>query len=130
VKPRYLLDTSTFLWWLADKPRLSKTALSLMVDGANEIVLSAASVWEIAIKIKLGKLALRGDLQKIIEAQVRTNGVQILAITAAHASLTLALPMIHRDPFDRLLIAQARAERLALLSSDEEIARYPVDVVW
>jgi PIN domain nuclease of toxin-antitoxin system len=127
----YLLDTSAFIWWLSDHQRLSVEARRVILDGANPIWLSVASIWEMAIKVSLGKLRVPGNLDDLVETQTRTNGLQILDIRARHASATMGLPPIHNDPFDRMLIAQAQSEDLILLTPDENIARYPgVKVLW
>lgn len=125
-----LLDTSTFIWWLTDQSKLSARALGVLLDSSNSLVLSAASAWEMAIKIKLGKLTMTGDLGDVIESQTRVNGLQLLPIAVTHTLGTLSLPMHHRDPFDRLLVAQARAENMALVTSDARIAKYGVELVW
>ncbi|MEO6062188.1 MAG: type II toxin-antitoxin system VapC family toxin [Thermoflexales bacterium] len=127
----YLLDTSAFIWWLSDHRRLSAEARRLILDGANPVWLSAASIWEMAIKASLGKLRVPGNLDDLVETQTRVNGLQVLDVRARHASATMSLPPIHNDPFDRMLIAQAQSEDLVLVTPDEHIARYPgVRVVW
>ncbi|HQV29540.1 MAG TPA: type II toxin-antitoxin system VapC family toxin [Thermoflexales bacterium] len=127
----YLLDTSAFIWWLSDHRRLSVDARRLILDGANPVWLSAASIWEMAIKVSLGKLRVPGNLDDLVETQTRANGLQVLDIRARHASATMSLPPIHNDPFDRMLIAQAQSENLVLLTPDSLIAQYPgVRVVW
>lgn len=124
---RLLLDTHLVLWWMAgEASRISKKALAALGSEGHEPVVSAVSVWEAAIKRGLGKLEAPGDLL----AQLEGAGVELLPITAGHADLVAALPMHHRDPFDRLLVAQARIEGLALVSDDEQLRRYGVEVVW
>jgi PIN domain nuclease of toxin-antitoxin system len=125
-----LLDTSTFLWWLTDQSALTPRALQTMLDSRNSLTLSAASVWEMAIKVKLRKLRVAGDLADILETQARVNGLYLLPIAVTHALGTLNLPMHHRDPFDRMLVAQAQAESLTLITSDARIAKYDVEVLW
>lgn len=120
-----LIDTHVLLWWLADDPRLSGKARGLIADPANAIAVSAATAWELAIKQALGKLVFDGDLEVVVGEQ----GFQMLPITFAHAAGVRQLPEIHRDPFDRMLVAQARAENRALLSADPNIASYPVNVI-
>ena len=117
-----LIDTHVLLWWLADDEFLSETTRDLIADPSNEITISAASGWEIVIKRALGKLAFDGDLEKEIAGQ----GFKPLPVTFAHAAEISALPNIHRDPFDRMLVAQARIENLCLLTADQNILRYPV----
>ena len=120
-----LLDTPVLPWWLTDDSRLSKKARALMADPANELTVSAATAWEIAIKRVLGKLTMDGNL----EGAVREQGFAILPVTFSHAAETLALPAIHRDPFDRMLVAQARVESLRLLTVDPHILQYPANVI-
>jgi PIN domain nuclease of toxin-antitoxin system len=108
---RILLDTHVLVWWLADDPNLSAKARSQIADPANEILVSAASAWEIVIKQALGKLRFEGNLEK----ETAEQGFTMLPITLAHAAEIASLPPIHRDPFDRMLVAQARVENLQLL---------------
>lgn len=117
-----LLDTHTLLWWLDDPRLLSKAARKAIADGSNSVYVSAAVVWEIAIKQALGKLEVPDDLESAIEA----NGFRSLPITIPHALAVRALPQHHRDPFDRLLIAQASHEGFKLVSRDSYVARYGV----
>lgn len=127
---RALLDTHTFLWWITDDPRLSARAREVIGDGENKIFLSAASGWEMAIKAKLGKLRLPGDPVSFIAEQIAVNGFDSLPVQMSHALFVYALPSYHRDPFDRLLVAQAKLENLCLLTADPQMARYPVEIVW
>lgn len=127
---RALLDTHTFLWWITDDPRLSARAREVIGDGENKIFLSAASGWEMAIKAKLGKLCLPGDPVSFIAEQIAVNGFDSLPVQMSHALFVYALPSYHRDPFDRLLVAQAKLENLCLLTADPQMARYPVEIVW
>ncbi|MEM7253429.1 MAG: type II toxin-antitoxin system VapC family toxin [Pseudomonadota bacterium] len=120
-----LLDTHMLLWWLTDDSRLSKTARSLVADPANMFTVSTATAWEIAIKQALGKITIDGSL----EQAVREQGFTMLPVTFPHAAETLTLPSIHRDPFDRMLVAQARVESLRLLTVDSHILQYPVNVI-
>lgn len=120
-----LLDTHMLLWWLADDSRLSKKARALIADPANAVTVSAATAWEIAIKQVLGKMTMDG----ILEQAVREQGFAMLSVTFPHAAETLTLPAIHRDPFDRMLVAQARVESLPLLTVDPHILRYPANVI-
>ncbi len=119
-----LLDTHMLLWWLADDRRLSEKARARITDPANTITVSAASAWEIVIKQALGKLKMDGDL----EQEVLDQGFDMLPVTFAHTAEVLTLPPIHRDPFDRMLVAQARVENLQLLTTDPQIVRYPANV--
>ena len=123
---KLLLDTHAFLWWLSDDGKLSATARDAIRDPHAIVHVSAASIWEIAIKIKLGRLAVRdGDLAAEIEA----NGFTELAITARHAQSAGALPRHHDDPFDRMLIVQAQLEDLVLITHDRRFRRYGVQLL-
>jgi len=126
---RLLLDTHTFIWWDSDPGRLSGLALSALRDPANAVWLSVGSVWEMVIKAQLGKLALRLPLADIV-AQQQANGLQILPIALAHVLAIEGLPPVHKDPFDRLLIAQAIVEGAELVSADPVFAQYPVRLLW
>jgi len=125
-----LLDTHTFLWWIANDPQLSLRARQIMVDSATELFLSVASGWEIAIKSHLGKLRLPPDLQGFVAEQVRVNGIQVLPIEMMHVLHVHTLPDHHRDPFDRLLVAQSQLEKMPILTGDAQIGRYAVTVIW
>lgn len=126
---RLLLDTHAFLWWLDDDPRLAKLARSAISAPANHIFVSAASIWEIAIKLSVGKLRMRGEHADRLAELVAACGFAELTVTAKHAATVRDLPRHHSDPFDRLLVAQACAEQLALLSADPEIGRYAVEII-
>ena len=125
-----LLDTHTFLWWIADRPQLSPRAREIIADGGNEIFVSAASGWEIAIKAKLGKLDLPDDLEHFIVEQLETNAFTSLPIRLEHALHVYTLPQHHRDPFDRILVAQCQLENLPILSADPQITHDAVQVIW
>lgn len=125
-----LLDSHAFLWWHLDQSRLSPRALNAIVDPNNTLTLSVASVWELAIKIKLGKLQVVGSLSAAIEAQTRVNKVQLLPVSVVHVLKTQDLPLHHNDPFDRLLIAQAQAEQMTVISADAIFTRYDLKLVW
>jgi PIN domain nuclease of toxin-antitoxin system len=127
---RALLDTPAFLWWITDSPQLSSRVREIIADGRNELFFSAASGWEIAIKARLGRLEVPGDLERSLTEQLSQNAIQVLPIYLSHALRTYALPDHHRDPFDRLLVSQAILERLTVLSADVQISRYPVEVIW
>jgi PIN domain nuclease of toxin-antitoxin system len=127
---RLLLDTSTFLWWLTDDQRLSATARNLISDGQNELFFSAASGWEIAIKAQIGKLKLPTNLEQFIGNQLLHHAITSLPIALSHALHVYTLPVLHRDPFDRLLIAQSRLEALPILTADTQVQQYPVEVIW
>jgi PIN domain nuclease of toxin-antitoxin system len=125
-----LLDTVSFVWGIEDSPRLSPRARELLRSRTNRLVFSAVSAWELAIKAQLGRFQLPEDLGAFLAEQVAAWGLEILAVEMRHAVGVRDLPLHHRDPFDRLLVAQAQAERLTLLSPDPAIARYDVAVVW
>ena len=127
---KVLLDTHTFLWWITDDPQLSKTARQVMEGPDNELFLSAASGWEIAIKARLGKLKLPDDLQGFVSEQLRINAIRVLPIQMAHALRVYTLPGHHRDPFDRLLVAQSQLEQLPILTDDPQMAQYSITVIW
>jgi PIN domain nuclease of toxin-antitoxin system len=120
-----LLDTHILLWWLADDPALPVAAREAIASPDNEVMVSAAAVWEIAIKKALGKLEAPDDLLKVLT----TNDFQTLTITASHALLAGGLPPHHPDPFDRMMIAQASAENLRLVSVDERFPQYEVELL-
>lgn len=127
---RVLLDTRAFLWWIADDPRLSRRAREVFADGRNELLFSAASGWEIAIKAGLGKVRVQGDLDRFLTEQLSRNAVRVLPVYLSHALCVYSLPDHHRDPFDRLLVAQALVEGLPVVSVDPNISRYPIETVW
>ena len=126
----YLLDTHVFLWWVMQSPRLSPKAFALCQDEKNSLKLSITSVWEIQIKEQLGKLRLPARLAEIVETQRDRNRIELLSIELEHVLRLADLPTYHKDPFDRLLIAQAQVEGLVLISGDARLADYPVEVVW
>jgi PIN domain nuclease of toxin-antitoxin system len=127
---RYLLDTCTFLWMLAKDELLGPEARRIVSDPQRCLFLSAASAWEIALKARLGKLDLGEPPASYVLARMDSHGVDPLAITHAHALATGELPPHHRDPFDRLLVAQAQQAGLVLVSPDPAFAPYAVRVVW
>jgi PIN domain nuclease of toxin-antitoxin system len=127
---RLLLDTHTFLWWDSAPHRLSATVLALCRDPSVVLYLSLVSLWEIQIKSGLGKLPLTLPLAEIVRDQQARHGLQLLPITPAHIYALGALPPHHKDPFDRLLIAQALTEGLSLASVDGAFASYPIAVIW
>ena len=127
---RYLLDTYTFLWWNIDDAQLSSLAKEIIANGDNEIFLSAATAWEIAIKAARGRLELPEDPTRYVSNRLSLHGFQALPIQIHHAVQVYKLPMHHADPFDRLLIAQSQLESMPLISIDSEIRKYEVDVVW
>ena len=127
---RALLDTHAFLWWDLDDPHLSALAADLIGDGQSEILVSAASLWEIALKVGHGRLKLPGPIERYVPARLATYRFGTLPVSAEHALRVARLPEIHRDPFDRLLVAQAQVEGLPIVTADPAIGRYDVDVLW
>ncbi len=127
---RVLLDTHTLLWWIAEDARLSHKACDVMADGRNVLLVSAASGWEIAIKVGLGRIELPRPIAAFLSEQLRQNQMDVLPVQMSHALRVQELPPLHRDPFDRMLVAQAQLERLPILTADPSIARYDVEVVW
>jgi len=125
-----LLDTHTFLWWITDSPKLSSRVGEIISDGENELFLSAASGWEIAIKVQLGRLKVPEDLERFILEQLRINNIKGLPIEMSHALHMRSLPDYHRDPFDRMLVVQAQVENLPILTADPLISKYQVEVIW
>jgi PIN domain nuclease of toxin-antitoxin system len=122
----WLADTQALLWWLSDDPRLSRPARDLIAAGEVQVYFSAASVWEAEIKAASGKLTLSGDLLEALAA----DGFLELAITARHAREAARLALLHRDPFDRMIAAQALTEGLTVITIDPAIAAYGVPVLW
>jgi PIN domain nuclease of toxin-antitoxin system len=127
---RLLLDTHALLWWLTDHARLSTRASAAIRDGDNEVRMSAVSSWELALKISAGKLPGVPDLRSKIEQAIAKDRIVPLDITTAHGFAVEGLPWHHKDPFDRLLVAQARCERCLLVSNDRMLRAYPVELLW
>jgi PIN domain nuclease of toxin-antitoxin system len=127
---RLLLDTHSLLWFILADPQLSATALGLITDPLNHKHVSPASYWEIAIKIRLGKYALPVPFETFMSDQIAKNHFTILPITVAHAAVLTTLPLHHRDPFDRLLIAQTMVEAMSIVSIDSILDAYPVTRLW
>ena len=127
---RYLLDTHAFLWAILDDPRLSNSARALMLNADNELLVSPASYWEIAIKISLGKYTLNDDFEAFMERQTVYSEFTPLPISMQHAAVVAGLLFHHRDPFDRLLIAQAIYEKVPIVSADQALDAYSVARIW
>ena len=127
---KVLLDTHAFLWLMSDDPNLSITAKKIFLDSDNDILLSAVSGFEIAVKHGLGKLKLSEPPVTFMRKRIDNNNLIELPITMAHATHLQNLPQHHRDPFDRLLIAQAMVEGIALLTADKQLSAYPVECIW
>jgi PIN domain nuclease of toxin-antitoxin system len=127
---KYLLDTHAFLWFVSEDNRLSSKAQSLIKNSRNEIYFSAVSAWEMSIKIRLGRLSIEEELEPFIIKQLSENNFSTLSITIFHSIYTSKLPEIHKDPFDRMIIAQSKVENMSLISKDKNIKKYKVPVVW
>lgn len=126
----YLLDTHTFLWFINDDTSLSSTAKTLIEDPQNLIYLSVASIWEMAIKTSLGKLSIPSPFTSFIDNQLRENTIILLNIKTTHTGIVATLPFHHRDPFDRLIIAQSKAENFPIIGRDEIFDNYGVERHW
>lgn len=127
---RAILDTHVFLWWVLDVPRLSVEARSILQDGANELLFSTASAYELTIKAQSGRLSLPEPPDSYVPNRLAANAFESLSIELAHALRAGSLPTIHRDPFDRMLVAQAQIEGLPILTADPAIGRYDVETIW
>jgi len=127
---RLLLDTHAFLWWVADAPELSRKARTAIADSDNECLVSMASCWEMAIKTSLGKLTLGTSLDRFVPEQLAANGFVPLEIGFRHVARVARLAFHHRDPFDRLLAAQALEERFVVVSADATFRRYGTRTIW
>jgi PIN domain nuclease of toxin-antitoxin system len=127
---KLLLDTHTFLWLDSNPEQLSQTALEACEDPTNQLYLSVVSAWEIQIKRQINRLRLVVRLDQMIQGQQAANDLRILPVELQHIYILDELPLHHNDPFDRLLIAQAKAEQAWLVSGDNRFQSYPVDVIW
>lgn len=126
---KLLLDTHIFIWWADEPERLSPSTLSALEDEANELLLSVASVWEMQIKIQLGKLKLSLPLTELVKTQQATNDLTVWPVELTHVLALDALPFHHKDPFDRLLIAQSIEEELTIVTSDSRFSSYSVKLL-
>ena len=122
---RLLLDTHAFLWWVEDSPRLPKRFRAAIAEPTNDVFVSAVTVWEIAIKRRSGRIVFSGRIAE----EIRRQGFQPLSIALGHAEAVEDLPVFHRDPFDRMLVAQAMAEQMILLTVDAPILKYAPNVL-
>jgi PIN domain nuclease of toxin-antitoxin system len=127
---RAILDTHVFLWWVLDVPRLSADARSILQDGTNELLFSTASAYELTIKAQSGRLTLPEPADSYVPSRLAANAFESLSIELTHALRAGSLPTIHRDPFDRMLVAQAQIEGLPILTADPAISRYDVETIW
>jgi len=128
---KVLLDTQVLLFWQGAPERLSRRAHELIADGEQKLLWSVASSWELAIKVALGKLRLPEPIAVFITSRLATNGIELLPIGLEHVHHVAELPSVHRDPFDRLLIAQAKVEDLPILTADARVfRRYGIEAIW
>lgn len=127
---KLLLDTHSFLWFIEDSPKLSATALASIKDGTNDVFVSLASLWEMAIKVSIGKLTLNSPFEALIPQQLGLNRITLLDIALSHAVAVANLPVHHKDPFDRLLIVQAMVEQMPIVSIDSALDAYGVTRLW
>ena len=127
---KFLLDTHALLWWLFDDPRLSRPAYDIIQEPDNKILVSSASGWEIATKYRLGKLPHAGEAAHNLPSLLRRSRMTVLQISMEHALAAGSLPGPHRDPFDRMLIAQGQLEELTIVTSDPAFEQYSVTLLW
>jgi PIN domain nuclease of toxin-antitoxin system len=127
---KLLLDTQCLLWWFTEPERLNSKAIEQIIDLDNEIFFSVASVWEIAIKVGIGKLPLAEPVDTYIASRMRLLGAKYLDIVFPHACQVAKLPLLHRDPFDRILVAQAQIEQMTLVTADKILTEYDLDLLW
>lgn len=127
---RVLIDTHVFIWWTSDYKNLSLSVYNLLCDLNTEVFLSIVSIWEMQIKLSLGKIQFKTPLPQLIENEVKRNKIQLLPIDLSHIYALSDLPNYHRDPFDRLLIAQAKSEKLVIISIDEKFDGYEIERLW
>ena len=127
---KLLLDSQAFVWWREEPRKLSPKSYAEILNSANQVLLSVASLWELQIKIQNNKFKFTDPLEDVVVEQIKVNGFQLLPITFAHILELEELPFHHKDPFDHLLIAQANAEKMILVSSDSKFSVYPVNLLW
>ncbi|XGV99573.1 MAG: type II toxin-antitoxin system VapC family toxin [Leptolyngbya sp. BL-A-14] len=127
---KLLLDTHTFLWFIEGSSNLSNTARSLIEDAKNQRFLSVASLWEMSIKVSMSKLMLQMSFTDLVTQQVYGNAINLLEIRAEHLDELAKMPFHHKDPFDRLIVAQSIVDNMAVLSKDSAFGSYPVTLLW
>jgi PIN domain nuclease of toxin-antitoxin system len=127
---RLLFDTHALIWFAEDRPELSEPARAALAESSDDVFCSVASIWEMAIKLSLGKLKMAVRLEGPFERLLERNGFRLIAVEYLHAARVAALPWHHRDPFDRLLVAQAMVEGMALLSHDGQLDAYGIKRIW
>ena len=130
MKDELLLDTNVLIWTVSEDDRISTRARTVISSSASALFVSVVSVWEIVLKHQTGKLRFKGLLEEVLDQILYRSPWAILAMSAEHLAPLAVLPMLHKDPFDRLLIAQARHEGMAIVTSDETIAKYDVRTIW
>lgn len=127
---RALIDTHVLLWWATDSGRLSQIARDTISEVENQILWSTASTWELAIKASLNRITIPGSLDDFLASLLREQAISVLPIQQSHALRVALLPPIHRDPFDRMLVAQAAAEDIPLITADRQLSDYEVSTIW
>jgi PIN domain nuclease of toxin-antitoxin system len=127
---RVLLDAHAFIWWVLDTPSLSDSAREILGDGENDVILSTASCYEIAYKAEIGRLELPEPPEPYIRSRLIANHFRSLPVDLSHALRAATLPWVHRDPFDRILVAQAQVEDLPILTADPAMSYYDVETIW
>jgi PIN domain nuclease of toxin-antitoxin system len=127
---KVLLDTHAFIWWVTNDPQLSQTARDTIADPKNTVLFSVVNAWEIIIKQGTGKLTLPEPAEIYIPSRIAANQFVILPVNLPHILQVALLPELHRDPFDRLLIAQSQTEQIPIISIDRYVVQYPVNVIW
>lgn len=127
---RLLVDTHVMLWWLRDDRRLSRQARSIVADAANELLWSIASSWEIAVKLRIGKLELDRPLERLFADLISEQGLELLPVSHEHCTRLCNLPLHHRDPFDRMLVVQAQHAGVPLMTADPKFKAYDIRLLW
>jgi PIN domain nuclease of toxin-antitoxin system len=127
---KLLLDTQCLLWWFTEPERLNSVATEQIVAEDNQLFFSVASTWEIAIKVGIGKLPLPEPVDVYVASRMRRLGAKSLDIVFSHVCQVATLPLLHRDPFDRILLAQAQIENMTLVTADEILNQYRIDILW
>ena len=127
---KLLLDTHAFMWWHSEPEYIPKSTLILLQDPNHEVILSVVSLWEMQIKIQLGKLTLRDDLELMLKIQQDRNNITLISVTLSHILELKTLSLHHKDPFDRILIAQSKVENATLISRDSVFKSYECSLIW
>ena len=127
---KVLIDTHVFLWILVSPKKLSSRARSIIESGDNHVLLSTASLWEIAIKEQVGKLSLPNPPERYLRRRIAESDIEMLPVSAQHALRLFSLPVHHKDPFDRIIVAQSQEEDIAIITADAVMRRYEIEVIW